>query len=183
MRGEGGRVFIPPSFAKINETLPTENKEVGEGFLVSSGMLFHFIFFFAGLVLFVTVLFYSTAAFPRHGARKGKSRSFMRLPAKVTTKKRRAPISRVKYSRSHMKARGGDNITSMCVCVVIPFILDVCGRTSRGHTGGRSNRVSHPPSSCGAYCLNFFSREGFSSLFPSSTAKSNFAYPRNAFFL
>ena len=40
-----------------------------------------------------------------------------------------------------------------------PFILDIkfIGRTSRGHTGGRSHRISHPPSFCGA-CLNF-SRE------------------------
>ena len=49
-----------------------------------------------------------------------------------------------------------------CVCVVcvfFPFILDIkfVGRTSRGHTGGRSHRISHPPSFCGA-CLNF-SRE------------------------
>ena len=39
----------------------------------------------------------------------------------------------------------------MCVCVCfffIPFILDVrfCGRTSRGHTGGRSHRFLHFPS-------------------------------------
>ena len=48
----------------------------------------------------------------------------------------------------------------LCVCVVFfPFILDIkfVGRTSRGHTGGRSHRISHPPSFCGA-CLNF-SRE------------------------
>ena len=37
------------------------------------------------------------------------------------------------------------------------FILDINGRTSRGHTEGRSHRISHPPSFCGA-CLNF-SRE------------------------
>ena len=24
----------------------------------------------------------------------------------------------------------------MCVCVLFPFILDINGRTSRGHTGG-----------------------------------------------
>ena len=45
----------------------------------------------------------------------------------------------------------------MCVfCVFFPFILDVrfVGRTNRGHTGGRSHRISHPPSFCGA-CLNF----------------------------
>ena len=47
----------------------------------------------------------------------------------------------------------------VCVCVFSPFILDIkfVGRTSRGHTGGRSHRISHPPSFCGA-CLNF-SRE------------------------
>ena len=47
----------------------------------------------------------------------------------------------------------------LCVCVFFPFILDIkfVGRISRGHTGGRSHRVSHPPSFCGA-CLNF-SRE------------------------
>ena len=36
----------------------------------------------------------------------------------------------------------------MCVCVFMcvffPFILDMNGRTSRGHTGGRSHRISHP---------------------------------------
>ena len=42
------------------------------------------------------------------------------------------------------------------VCVFFPFILDIkfVGRTSRGHTGGRSHRISHPLSVCGA-CLNF----------------------------
>ena len=47
----------------------------------------------------------------------------------------------------------------VCLCVFFPFILDIkfVGRTSRGHTGGRSHRISHPPSFCGA-CLNF-SRE------------------------
>ena len=44
-----------------------------------------------------------------------------------------------------------------CVCVFFPFILDINGRTSRGHTGGRSHRIFHPPSFCGA-CL-YFSRE------------------------
>ena len=43
--------------------------------------------------------------------------------------------------------------------VFFPLILDIkfVGRTSRGHTGGRSHRISHPPSFCGA-CLSF-SRE------------------------
>ena len=45
------------------------------------------------------------------------------------------------------------------MCVFFPFILDIkfVGRTSRGHTRGRSHRFSHPPSFCGT-CLNF-SRE------------------------
>ena len=36
----------------------------------------------------------------------------------------------------------------VCVCVFFLFILDIkfVGRTSRGHTGGRSHRISHPPS-------------------------------------
>ena len=47
----------------------------------------------------------------------------------------------------------------VCVCVFFPSILDIkfVGRTSRGHTGGSSHRISHPHSFCGA-CLNF-SRE------------------------
>ena len=45
------------------------------------------------------------------------------------------------------------------LCVFFPFILDIkfVGRTSRGHTGGRSHRIFHPPSFCGA-CLNFLAR-------------------------
>ena len=51
-----------------------------------------------------------------------------------------------------------DSLSSV-PCVFFPFILDIkfVGRTSRGHTGGRSHRISHPPSFCGA-CL-IFSRE------------------------
>ena len=47
----------------------------------------------------------------------------------------------------------------MCVCVFFSFILDIkfVGRTSRGHTRGRSHRIFHPLSFCGA-CLNL-SRE------------------------
>ena len=45
------------------------------------------------------------------------------------------------------------------VCVFFPFILDIkfVGRSSRGHTGGRSHKIYHAPSFCGA-CLSF-SRE------------------------
>ena len=47
----------------------------------------------------------------------------------------------------------------VCVCVFFLSILDIkfVGRTSRGHTGGRSHRIFNPPSFCGA-CLDF-SRE------------------------
>ena len=40
----------------------------------------------------------------------------------------------------------------ICVCVLFLFILDVrlVGRTSQGHTGGRSHRIYHPPSFCSA---------------------------------
>ena len=58
----------------------------------------------------------------------------------------------------------------MCVCVLcvsFPFILDIkfVGRTSRGHTGGRSHRISHPPSFCGAY-LNFSGEKDSAITFP-----------------
>ena len=44
----------------------------------------------------------------------------------------------------------------LLVCVFFPSILDIkfVGRTSRGHTGGRSHRIFNPPSFCGA-CLDF----------------------------
>ena len=47
-------------------------------------------------------------------------------------------------------------IVLVCVCVFFPSILDIkfVGRTSRGHTGGRSHRIFNPPSFCGA-CLAF----------------------------
>ena len=47
-------------------------------------------------------------------------------------------------------------IVLVCVCVFFPSILDIkfVGRTSRGHTGGRSHRIFNPPSFCGA-CLDF----------------------------
>ena len=47
-------------------------------------------------------------------------------------------------------------------------VIKFVGRTSRGHTGGRSHRISHPPSFCGA-CL-IFSREEDSAIpFPRQT--------------
>ena len=52
-----------------------------------------------------------------------------------------------------------------CVRVFFPIVLDIkfVGRSSRGHTGGRSHGISPPPSFCGA-CLNF-SREKDSAIF------------------
>ena len=60
-----------------------------------------------------------------------------------------------------------EGYTYVCVCVFFPFILDIkfVGRTSRGHTGGRSHRISHPPSFCGA-CLNFSREKDSATLFP-----------------
>ena len=48
-----------------------------------------------------------------------------------------------------------------------PLILDIkfVGRTSRGHTGGGSDRISHPPSFCGA-CLNFYCEKDSAIPFP-----------------
>ena len=37
-----------------------------------------------------------------------------------------------------------------CFVFFFPSILDINGRTSRGHTGGRSHRIFNPPSFCGA---------------------------------
>ena len=53
------------------------------------------------------------------------------------------------------------------MCVFFPFILDIkfVGRTSRGHTGGRSHRIFHPPSFCGA-CLNFSGEKDSAIPFP-----------------
>ena len=50
-----------------------------------------------------------------------------------------------------------DREVEFCVCVLcvfFPSILGINGRTSRGHTGGRSYRIFNPPSFCGA-CLDF----------------------------
>ena len=56
----------------------------------------------------------------------------------------------------------------MCVYVFFTsFIRDIkfVGRTSRGHTGGRSHRISHPPSICGTY-LTFFREKDSAIPFP-----------------
>ena len=57
-------------------------------------------------------------------------------------------------------------LVHVCVCVFFPFILDIkfVGRTSRGHTRGRSRRMFHPPF-CGA-CLNFSRKKDSAFPFP-----------------
>ena len=59
----------------------------------------------------------------------------------------------------HTTTKTNQKQCRVCVCVFFRSILDIkfVGRTSRGHKGGRSHRISHPLSFCGA-CLNF-SRE------------------------
>ena len=68
------------------------------------------------------------------------------------------------FSPLFSRPRAGVATVCVCVCVCFPLIYysgrqAACGRTSRGHTatGGRSHRISHPSSFCGA-CFNF-SRE------------------------
>ena len=66
-------------------------------------------------------------------------------------------------------SKGGKHV----VVVFFTFVLDIkfVGCTSRGHTGGRSHRISHPPSFCGA-CLHF-SREKHSAVPFPMTEDSN----------
>ena len=66
----------------------------------------------------------------------------------------------------------------MCVCIVIPFILDV--RFVGVPAGAHRIKVTQDFSSTFLLrcLLQFFSREGFSRSFPSSTVKSNFVYYR-----
>ena len=64
--------------------------------------------------------------------------------------------------------RAGLYDCTLCVCVFFPSILDIkfVGRTSRGHTGGRSHRIFNPPSFfCGA-CLDFCSEKDSAIPFP-----------------
>ena len=70
----------------------------------------------------------------------------------------------------------------MCVCVVIPFILDV--RFVDVQPGSHRRKATQDFSSTFLLrCLpQFFSREGFSRSFPSSTVKSNFPLAEQFFF-
>ena len=94
-----------------------------------------------------------------------------KVPRLILKKRSRLTQQVVSFSRRHFlfgallcnrssAEREGlsSHTTCVCVCVFLPFILDVkfVGCTSRGHIGGRSHRISHPPPFCGA-CL-YFSR-------------------------
>ena len=62
------------------------------------------------------------------------------------------------------------NSVCVCVCVCVCYLPIysgrlVCGRTSRGHTGGRSHRISSAPSFGGA-CLNFSCEKDLDVPFP-----------------
>ena len=68
----------------------------------------------------------------------------------------------VLFIKLHITAQSDP--VKVCVCVFFPFILDVRlvdvpARVTQeeGHTEGKSHRIFHPPSFCGA-CL-YFSRE------------------------
>ena len=70
---------------------------------------------------------------------------------------RYADLGRPRVRTSISSARRlGTRPMGVCVCVFFPSILNIkfVGRTSRGHTGGRSHRIFNPPSFCGA-CLDF----------------------------
>ena len=89
------------------------------------------------------------------------------------------PVILVILCHSHGSSQGGINDVCVCVCVFCHPIYSghqTCGRTSRGHTGGMSHRIS-PPSFCGA-CLNFSREKGSAIPLPPSTVKSNFVYSR-----
>ena len=112
----------------------------------------------------------STDRLNREGSQLGCVCVFIKLHITAQS----GPVILAILCHSHRSSQGGINDTCqvcMCVCVVVcvffPFILDIkfVGHTSRGHTGGRSHRIFHPPSFCGA-CLNFFREKDSGIPFP-----------------
>ena len=67
-----------------------------------------------------------------------------------------AVVTHIIYMHIIQQQRTVHECVCVCVCVFFPSMLDIkfVGRTSRGHTGGRSHRIFNPPSFCGA-CLDF----------------------------
>ena len=92
---------------------------------------------------------------PTSGARL--FRGYIKIEFTVDEGKGRLNPSRDRNLGKHHRRK----VEKSCVimtCVFVCFLdIKIVGRTSRGHTGGRLHRISHPPSFCGA-CLNF-SRE------------------------
>ena len=80
-----------------------------------------------------------------------------------TSREKNDPRVKIRNPRAKLALllirRAIDNIVRVCVRVFFPLVLAVkfIGHTSRGRTGGRSHKISHPPFFCGA-CL-IFSRE------------------------
>ena len=101
------------------------------------------------------------------------------------------PVILVIICHSHWSFQGGINDTyyenlwsdatkGTCVCVVIPFILNVRLEDAPARVTQQEKVYTgflHLPSA--ALALIFIAREGFSHLFPSSTVKPNFVYPWN----
>ena len=67
-------------------------------------------------------------------------------------------VPRNPLTRWDVSSTPANGIFLTVLCVFFPFILDIkfVGRTSRGHTGGRSQRISYPPSFCGCCCCCYF---------------------------
>ena len=81
---------------------------------------------------------------------------------------------------SHWSSQGGINDTvCVCVCVVIPFILDVKLVDARAGVTQEEGHTQDFPTFLSRCLPYFFSREGFSHPFPSSTVKSNILFLRN----
>ena len=113
---------------------------------------------------------------------RGQGTFFFIFPVKLTTTCRMSNLTRLIHTLAicvtihSVRDKPTVILCVVCVCVFFPFILDIkfVGRTSRGHTGGRSHRISHPPSFCGA-CLNFSREKDSAFPFP-RRVKSNFVY-------
>ena len=114
-------------------------RKAGGGLLLQNN--YRVLLLYTVVCIFTTLLYYRS--------------SRPEIISKQQNKKHGLLLQRVKVYNIQLKVR-----YSWCVlCVFFPLILDIkfVGRTSRGHTGGRSHRIYHPPSFCGA-CLTF-SRE------------------------
>ena len=110
-----------------------------------------------------------SGAYLRDSSRVPRRRPFMKPPYAIgsvpslsghANAYRWRSLPRVRRHRASKSQGSSERVMpwqiTMCLCVFFPSILDIkfVGRTSRGHTGGRSHRTFNPPSFCGA-CLDF----------------------------